>query len=81
VRKRRFFFLCEYRLLLTLVYSLTFRRVHSGSLEKHPRVDFAKWAPVRTKAILQAFTDFLVASRKDRQGMYSFSSHGSVCSS
>ncbi|KAJ7704709.1 hypothetical protein B0H14DRAFT_3526579 [Mycena olivaceomarginata] len=35
---------------------------------KHPSIDFMKWAPVRSKAMLQTFVDFLVARRKDEQG-------------
>ncbi|KAJ7363902.1 hypothetical protein DFH08DRAFT_798361 [Mycena albidolilacea] len=31
---------------------------------KHPSIDFTKWAPVRSKAMLQTFADFLVARRR-----------------
>ncbi|KAJ7811820.1 hypothetical protein B0H14DRAFT_3479436 [Mycena olivaceomarginata] len=43
--------------------------VTSGSLAKHPGIHFAKWAPVRSKSMLQTFADFLVASKKDEKGL------------
>ncbi|KAJ7681546.1 hypothetical protein B0H14DRAFT_2655209 [Mycena olivaceomarginata] len=42
--------------------------VQSGSLAKHPGIDFTKWAPMRSKAMLQTFAVFLVASKKDEKG-------------
>jgi hypothetical protein len=36
----------------------------------HPDIDFTKWAPVRSKAVLQAFADFLVACKKAEMGEY-----------
>jgi hypothetical protein len=36
----------------------------------HPGIDFATWAPVRSQAIMQAFADFLVASKKEEKGPY-----------
>ncbi|KAJ7796030.1 hypothetical protein B0H14DRAFT_2620363 [Mycena olivaceomarginata] len=38
--------------------------VQSGTMPGHPDIDFTKWAPVRSKAVLQAFADFLVACKK-----------------
>ncbi|KAJ7789648.1 hypothetical protein B0H14DRAFT_3502764 [Mycena olivaceomarginata] len=43
--------------------------VTSGSLAKHPGIHFAKWAPMRSKSMLQTFADFLVASKKDEKGL------------
>jgi hypothetical protein len=43
-------------------------RVTCGKLPKHARLDFAKWAPVRPQALMQAFADFLVACEKDKNG-------------
>ncbi|KAJ7709245.1 hypothetical protein B0H14DRAFT_2646398 [Mycena olivaceomarginata] len=43
--------------------------VMQGELPRHAGVNFAKWVPARSKALMQAFTDFLVACRKDRDGV------------
>jgi hypothetical protein len=58
------------RLLCRRLRGLTSSRVQSGSLAKHPGIDFTKWAPVRSKAMLQMFADFLVASKKDQNGTH-----------
>ncbi|KAJ7694511.1 hypothetical protein B0H14DRAFT_2650965 [Mycena olivaceomarginata] len=34
-----------------------------------PGIHFAKWAPMRSKSMLQTFADFLVASKKDEKGL------------
>ncbi|KAJ6480221.1 hypothetical protein C8R45DRAFT_933150 [Mycena sanguinolenta] len=44
-------------------------KVQHGSLPKHPEVDFTKWTPVRSKAVLQAFADFLVACKTEEKGL------------
>ncbi|KAJ6449640.1 hypothetical protein C8R45DRAFT_1114526 [Mycena sanguinolenta] len=43
--------------------------VQQGALAKHPNVDIVKWAPDRSKALVQFFADFLVACKKDEQGL------------
>ncbi|KAJ7821544.1 hypothetical protein B0H14DRAFT_2599166 [Mycena olivaceomarginata] len=45
--------------------------VTSGSLTKHPSINFVKWTPVRSKSMLQTFADFLVTSKKDEKGLLS----------
>ncbi|KAJ7794249.1 hypothetical protein B0H14DRAFT_2622035 [Mycena olivaceomarginata] len=42
--------------------------VQEGALLGHPNVDFPTWTPLRSKALLQAFTDFLVACKKAETG-------------
>jgi hypothetical protein len=37
-------------------------------LPQHPDIDFGSWAPVRSKAFVQAFADFLVACKKAEKG-------------
>jgi hypothetical protein len=54
------FFFCD-------AFSVSFR-VTRGELPKHAGVDFAKWGPLRSKVVVQAFTDFLVACKKDEPG-------------
>ncbi|KAJ7680080.1 hypothetical protein B0H14DRAFT_3535953 [Mycena olivaceomarginata] len=39
--------------------------VTHGELPKHARISFVQWVPVRSKALTQAFADFLVACKKD----------------
>ncbi|KAF7376801.1 hypothetical protein MSAN_00097500 [Mycena sanguinolenta] len=43
--------------------------VNHGVLPKHEGVNFTKWAPVRSKAVMQTFADFLVACKKDEKGV------------
>ncbi|KAJ7717085.1 hypothetical protein B0H14DRAFT_3522099 [Mycena olivaceomarginata] len=43
--------------------------VQRGALPQHSDVDFANWAPVRSKAFVQAFADFLVACKKEEKGL------------
>ncbi|KAJ7866282.1 hypothetical protein B0H14DRAFT_3442551 [Mycena olivaceomarginata] len=43
--------------------------VHCGGLPQHPDIDFGSWAPVRSKAFVQAFADFLVAYKKAEKGL------------
>ncbi|KAF8195154.1 hypothetical protein K438DRAFT_1968484 [Mycena galopus ATCC 62051] len=43
--------------------------VQHGALPKHPDAVFTKWVPVRSKAMLQVFADFLVARKKDEHGL------------
>ncbi|KAJ7902580.1 hypothetical protein B0H14DRAFT_3422075 [Mycena olivaceomarginata] len=38
-------------------------------LPQHPDIDFGSWAPVRSKAFVQAFADFLVACKKAEKGL------------
>ncbi|KAJ7776666.1 hypothetical protein B0H14DRAFT_3508248 [Mycena olivaceomarginata] len=42
--------------------------VQEGALPGHPDVDFPAWTPLRSKALLQAFADFLVACKKAEMG-------------
>jgi hypothetical protein len=51
---------------------LIWGRVQQGAMSRHPEVDFTTWAPVRSKAMLQAFADFLVACKKEEKGAFSF---------
>ncbi|KAJ7360891.1 hypothetical protein DFH08DRAFT_1031297 [Mycena albidolilacea] len=43
--------------------------VQHGSMPKHPNIDFATWAPAHSKAVVQAFADFVVACKKEEQGL------------
>ncbi|KAJ7673498.1 hypothetical protein B0H14DRAFT_2656893 [Mycena olivaceomarginata] len=43
--------------------------VQQGAMPRRPGVDFTTWAPVRSKAVLQAFADFLVACKKEEKGV------------
>jgi hypothetical protein len=43
-------------------------RVSRGELPKHAGIDFVKWAPVRSKALMQVFADFLVACKRGENG-------------
>ncbi|KAF7361557.1 hypothetical protein MSAN_01189300 [Mycena sanguinolenta] len=42
--------------------------VYHGALPRHEGIDLPKWAPTRSKAMMQTFADFLVACKKDEQG-------------
>jgi hypothetical protein len=42
-------------------------------MPKHPNIDFTTWAPARSKAVVQAFADFVVACKKEEQGTLSCS--------
>ncbi|KAJ7705700.1 hypothetical protein B0H14DRAFT_2647268, partial [Mycena olivaceomarginata] len=43
--------------------------VQHGSMPKYPNINFTTWAPARSKAVVQAFADFVVACKKEEQGL------------
>ncbi|KAJ7801887.1 hypothetical protein B0H14DRAFT_3782301 [Mycena olivaceomarginata] len=43
--------------------------VQHGAMPQHPDINFSKWTPVRSKGILQAVVDFLVAYKKEEKGL------------